>query len=77
MEFSGIGIPWNFPWNFSWNSVEIHRNLWNFMKLRLMEFHGNQWNSMENSTEFREFTQFDGIRFRQGGPRFYRLTGMA
>jgi hypothetical protein len=42
--------------------VEFHGIPRNFMKLRLMEFRGNQWNSMK----FREFTEFDGIRFRQG-----------
>jgi hypothetical protein len=53
MEFHGI--PLNFPWNSMEFSMEFHR----IMKLRLMEFHGIPWNSME----FRQLTEFDGIRF--------------
>jgi hypothetical protein len=40
------------------------------MELRLMEFHGIlwyiPWKIPWNSKEFREFTEFRGIRFRQG-----------
>jgi hypothetical protein len=54
---------WNFPWNsmkFSMensmeismeNSIEFHGIPLNFMKVRLIEFHGIQ------------LTEFDGIRF--------------
>jgi hypothetical protein len=56
MEF-----PWKIPWkNIMKKSANVyekfHRIPWkiplNFMKLRLMEFHGIQLNSMENSMEF-------------------------
>jgi hypothetical protein len=52
MEFHGIFHE--IPWNFPRISTEFHRISWNW----------GWWNSME----FREFTEFDGIRFRQGYP---------
>jgi hypothetical protein len=50
--YEKFGIPWNFPSIFPWNSMEFHET----------EVDGIPFYSME----FREFTQFDGIRFRQG-----------
>jgi hypothetical protein len=44
------GIPWNFPWN----SIEFYET----------EVDGIPWNSIPwNSMEFRQLTEFDGIRF--------------
>jgi hypothetical protein len=43
-----------------WNSIEFHE----------AEVDGIPWNSME----FSEFTEFDGIRFRQGGISPYTQT---
>jgi hypothetical protein len=41
MEFNRIlhGIPWHF----SWNSIEFRGIPLNFMRVRLMEFHGIPW----------------------------------
>jgi hypothetical protein len=45
------------------DGIEFHGILLNFMKLRLMEFHGKFHGIPWNSMEFRQLTEFDGIRF--------------
>jgi hypothetical protein len=52
-------IPWNSMENFhEKNPSSVYEKFYGIpWKLRLMEFH---------SMEFREFTEFHGIRFRQG-----------
>jgi hypothetical protein len=64
------GIPWNFSWNCMENSMKnFHEKKsvkwfcgipWNSMEFHGTEVDGIPWN------EFRELTEFDGIRFRQG-----------
>jgi hypothetical protein len=64
MEFHGKfhGIQWN-------NSMEFHGTEVDGIPWNLMEFNG-----IGNSMEFREFTEFDGIRFRQGRVPVDRCT---
>jgi hypothetical protein len=53
MEFNGVSL--NFPWNsigFLWNSIEFYES----------EVDGT-WKIPWNSMEFRQLTEFDGIRF--------------